>query len=32
MLRHFKELKGLYEHEQTALKIFKNFLQKVFNY
>jgi hypothetical protein len=32
MLSHFKELKGRYEHEQTALKIYMNFLQKVINY
>jgi hypothetical protein len=32
MLSHFKELKGLYEHKQTALKIYMNFLQKVIIY
>jgi hypothetical protein len=32
MPSHFKELKGLYELEQTALKIYMNFLHKVINY
>jgi hypothetical protein len=32
MLSHFKELKGWYEHEQKALKLYMNFLHKVINY
>jgi hypothetical protein len=32
MLSHFKELKGGYELEKTAIKIYMNFLQKVIHY
>jgi hypothetical protein len=32
MLSHFIELKGWYEHEQSVLKIYMKFLQKVIYY